>query len=164
MDNQSKRPAQVLQHIIPAKPGHPEVSGQHRPAQARDKQNQTKEETQIAERHNMTDNQTTPTSLLEVGDTHIQAAWSHPDSNTEIIGIYRFMEDDYSPHWVMDQPLRGPWSVVKDGKVTQDTSIAKQAFKDTAYHAMALLLCLSTEGTCQTKQAWAKEGGIVYDM
>lgn len=114
------------------------------------------------ERHTM--NQTTPTSLLEVGDTYIQASWSHPDSSTEIIGIYQFLVEDGSPHWVMDQPLRGPWSIVKDGKVTQDTSIAKQAFQDTAYHAMALLLCLSAEGVKATKQAWAKEGGIVYDM
>lgn len=112
----------------------------------------------------MKDNQTQPTSLLEVGDTYIQASWSHPESNTEIIGIYRFQEDEGSPHWVMDQPLRGPWSIVKDGKVIQDPSIAAQAFQDTAYHAMALLLCLSSEGIRKTKEAWAKRGGIVYDM
>lgn len=114
----------------------------------------------------MKDNQTKPTSLLEVGDTYIQASWSHPESSTEIIGIYRFQEDELnsSSHWVMDQPLRGPWSIVKEGKVTQDPSIAVQAFQDTAYHAMALLLCLSSDGIRKTKEAWAKRGGIVYDL
>lgn len=108
------------------------------------------------------DNKTKPVSLLEVGDNYVQASWSHPDSNTEIIGIYRFDTDTES--WVMDQPLRGPWSVIKGGVVVNDSSIAATAFMDASGHAMALFTLLRTDGVKIAKELWQKAGGTVYDL
>ena len=79
------------------------------------------------------ENKTTPKSLLEIGDDYVQATWQHPDSNTEIIGIYRYKEEG---QWVMDQPLRGPWTVSKDGEVYNDYKLSKEAFRDVSVHAM----------------------------
>ena len=106
-------------------------------------------------------NKTTPTSLLEVGDTYIQASWSHPEANTEIIAIFRYKGGG---QWVMGQPLRGPWPVCKDGLVFNDYNLSKEAFCDVSAHAMELFAKLQENGVHSTKQAWAKEGGIVYDM
>ena len=96
---------------------------------------------------------------MEVGDNYVQATWSHPDSSTEIIGIYRF-----DTEWKMDQPLRGPWSVVQGGEVVDDPTIAVEAFRDTSYHAMGLFRRLQTDGVSGAKAAWAAEGGTVYDL
>lgn len=104
-------------------------------------------------------NKTKPVSLLEVGDNYVQASWSHPESSTEIIGIYKF-----NGTWQMDQPLRGPWSVVKGGEVVDDPTIAVEAFRDTSYHAMGLFRRLQADGVSGAKAAWSAEGGNVYDL
>jgi hypothetical protein len=104
---------------------------------------------------------TTPKSLLEIGDTYVQATWHHPDANTEIIAVYRYKGDG---QWVMDQPLRGPWTVSKDGEVFNDYSIAKEAFKSVSVHAMSLFARLQEEGVQVAKNAWSAEGGTVYDL
>ena len=105
---------------------------------------------------------TKPVSLLEVGDTYVQATWTHPDSSTEIIGIYRFNSDTES--WSMDQPLRGPWSVVRGGEVVDDPNLAVEAFRDTSYHAMGLFRRLQMDGVMGAKASWAEAGGTVYDL
>lgn len=105
---------------------------------------------------------TQPVSLLEVGDEYVQATWRHPDSSTEIIGIYRF--NPATEAWQMDQPLRGPWSVVQGGEVVDNPNIAVEAFRDTSYHAMGLFRRLQTDGVSGAKAAWSAEGGNVYDL
>jgi hypothetical protein len=109
----------------------------------------------------MKDDKTTPKSLLEVGDEYVQATWHHPEANTEIIAIYRHKGEG---QWIMDQPLRGPWTVAKDGEVYNDYSIAKDAFSSVSVHAMALFARLQEDGVMGAKNAWSEEGGIVYDL
>jgi hypothetical protein len=109
----------------------------------------------------MKDDKTTPKSLLEIGDAYVQATWHHPEANTEIIAIYR---DKGDGQWVMDQPLRGPWTVSKDGEVYNDYRIAQDAFKSVSVHAMALFARLQEDGVQGAKNAWSEEGGTVYDL
>lgn len=108
------------------------------------------------------EDKTTPKSLLEIGDQYVQATWHHPEANTEIIAIYRYMVE--MRQWVMDQPLRGPWTVSKDGGVFNDYRIAQYAFKSVSVRAMTLFARLQEDGVQGTKNAWLNEGGIVYDM
>ena len=107
------------------------------------------------------EDKTTPKSLLEIGDEYVQATWHHPEANTEIIAIYRYKE---YLRWVLDQPLRGPWTVSKDGKVYNDYSIAKEAFRSVSVRAMALFAKLQEDGVQEAKDSWLKEGGTVYDL
>ena len=109
----------------------------------------------------MKDDKTTPKSLLEIGDAYVQATWHHPEANTEIIAIYR---DKGDGQWVMDQPLRGPWTVSKDGEVFNDYRIAQDALKSVSGHAMVLFSRLQEDGVQAGKDAWLKEGGTVYDL
>jgi hypothetical protein len=105
--------------------------------------------------------QTKPASLLEIGDQYVQATWNHPQSPTEIIGIFRL--NSRGQYWSMSQPLRGPWSVVVNGKVTNDHSAFQKAYRDTSVHAMALFEVLATQGPDAAKQRWEAEGGTIYD-
>ena len=107
------------------------------------------------------EDKTTPKSLLEIGDEYVQATWHHPEANTEIIAIYRHKGEG---QWVMDQPLRGPWTVYKEGEVYNDYSIAKDAFSSVSVHAMSLFARLQEDGVQAVKNAWSEEGGIVYDL
>lgn len=107
------------------------------------------------------EDKTTPKSLLEIGDQYVQATWHHPEANTEIIAIFRYKGDG---QWVMDQPLRGPWTVSKDGEVFNDYRIAQTAFKSVSVHAMALFAQLQEDGVQGAKDAWLTEGGTVYDL
>jgi hypothetical protein len=109
----------------------------------------------------MKDDKTTPKSLLEIGGEYVQATWHHPEANTEIIAIYRHKGDG---QWVMDQPLRGPWTVSKDGDVYNDYRIAKDAFNSVSVHAMSLFARLQEEGGQGVKNAWWDAGGTVYDL
>jgi hypothetical protein len=109
----------------------------------------------------MKDDQTTPKSLLEIGDEYVQATWHHPEANTEIIAIYRYKGDGL---WIMDQPLRGPWTVYKEGEVYNDYSIAKDAFKSVSVHAMGLFARLQEDGVQGAKDSWYDRGGTVYDL
>jgi hypothetical protein len=107
------------------------------------------------------EDKTTPKSLLEIGDQYVQATWAHPEANTEIIAIYR---DKGDGQWLMDQPLRGPWTVSKEGEVYNDYRIAKDAFRDVSVHAMGLFAKLQEDGVQGAKDAWAEAGGTVYDL
>jgi len=107
------------------------------------------------------EDKTTPKSLLEIGDQYVQATWHHPEANTEIIAIYR---DKGDGQWVMDQPLRGPWTVSKEGEVYNDYRIAKDAFRSVSVHAMALFAKLQEDGAIGAKDAWTETGGTVYDL
>ena len=109
----------------------------------------------------MKDDKTTPKSLLEIGDQYVQATWHHPEANTEIIAIYRDKDDG---QWIMDQPLRGPWTVAKDGEVFNDYNLSKGAFRDVSIHAMGLFSRLQEEGVSGAKNAWSEAGGTVYDL
>ena len=107
------------------------------------------------------EDKTTPKSLLEIGDAYVQATWHHPDANTEIIAIYRYKGDG---QWVMDQPLRGPWTVYKDGEVYNDYNLSKEAFNDVSVHAMGLFSKLQEDGVQGAKSTWTNRGGTVYDL
>ena len=107
------------------------------------------------------EDKTTPKSLLEIGDTYVQATWHHPEANTEIIAIYRYKGDG---QWVMDQPLRGPWTVSNDEEVYNDYRIAKDAFNSVSVHAMTLFAKLQEDGVQGVKDSWRMEGGTVYDL
>jgi len=109
----------------------------------------------------MKDDKTSPKSLLEIGDEYVQATWHHPEANTEIIAIYRYKGDGL---WIMDQPLRGPWTVYKEGEVYNDYSIAKDAFKSVSVHAMGLFARLQADGVQGAKDSWYDRGGTVYDL
>ena len=103
----------------------------------------------------------TPKSLLEIGDTYVQATWHHPAANTEIIAIYHH---NRAGQWVIEQPLRGPWTVSKNGEVYNDYRIAQDAFNSVAVHAMTLFARLQEEGSQGVKDSWLEEGGTVYDL
>ena len=107
------------------------------------------------------EDKTTPKSLLEIGDQYVQATWHHPEANTEIIAIFR---DKGDGQWLMDQPLRGPWTVSKEGEVYNDYRIAKDAFRSVSVHAMALFAKLQEDGAQGAKDAWTETGGTVYDL
>ena len=120
----------------------------------------TENQTNKTEKHTMED-KTTPKSLLEIGDQYVQATWHHPDANTEIIAIYRKKGDG---KWVMDQPLRGPWAVYKDGGVRNNYSISNEAFNDVSVHAMGLFSALQDDGIVLVKDEWVRAGGTVNDL
>jgi hypothetical protein len=109
----------------------------------------------------MKDDKTTPKSLLEIGDEYVQATWHHPEANTEILAIYR---QKLGGQWIMDQPLRGPWTVFNEGEVYNDYRIATDAFKCVSVHAMTLFAKLQEDGVQGVKDSWLAEGGTVYDL
>jgi hypothetical protein len=106
-------------------------------------------------------------TLLEIGDAYIQASWSHPQSNTDIIAIYRDVTPDNGKvDFVMDQPLRGPWSIhdpIANQTIT-DKSIAPDAYKECSALAMELFQDLNQLNLNQVKADWAKDLGTVYDL
>ena len=108
-----------------------------------------------------------PKSLLEVGDAYIQATWAHPQSNTDIIAIYiDVTPDNNKTDFVMDQPIRGPWSVhdPATNSTLTDMAIAPVAYQACASAAMKLFQDLNQLGLPTVKQEWADSGGIVYDL
>ena len=64
----------------------------------------------------------------------------------------------------MDQPLRGPWTVSKDGEVYNDYRIAQDAFNSVSVHAMTLFAKLQEDGVQGAKDSWLEVGGTVYDL
>jgi len=108
------------------------------------------------------ENKCKPASLLEIDDSYVQATWRHPQASTEIIGIYRLNPDEVS--WSLSQPIRGPWSVIRDGKVVNDHTNYTEAYNAASVHAMALFELLNNQGPSAVKQAWAVDGGTVYDL
>ena len=106
-------------------------------------------------------------TLLEIGDAYIQASWYHPQSNTDIIAIYRDVTpDNGKTDFVMYQPLRGPWSI-HDHATNQtitDKSIAPDAYKDCSALAMELFQDLNQLNLSQVKADWEKGLGTVYDL
>jgi hypothetical protein len=106
-------------------------------------------------------------TLLEIGDAYVQASWSHPQCNTEIIAIFRDLTpDNNKTDFVMDQPLRGPWSIhdpIANQTIT-DKSIAPDAYKECSALAMELFQDLNQLNLSQVKANWQKGLGTVYDL
>ena len=46
-------------------------------------------------------------NLLEINDAYLYVDWLSPNTDTQMIAIYRDVEKDGS--WVLEQ-FRGPWS------------------------------------------------------
>ena len=113
------------------------------------------------------ESQAKPEFLLEIGDHYIQANWSHPQSNTTVIAIFRDTTlDNDQEDFMMTQPLRGPWSLHDpiNNRTVTDISKAPQAYKDCSEAAMRLFQELNEEGVEQVKAAWEEKSGKVIDI
>jgi len=107
-------------------------------------------------------------SLLEIGDHYIQASWSHPESSTEIIAIYRDVtKDNGREDFVLAQPIRGPWSTwdAKTDSIVRDYEIAQNARAEASDQALRILDLLNQRegGILAAKKYWDSNRGIVYD-
>lgn len=101
-------------------------------------------------------------TLLEVGDSYVQANWNHPQAPSGIFAIYRL--NKRGNNWEMHQPARGPWSRMVNGKVVNEREKFSEAYKESAIAATAIFEDLRRIGIAAVKDEWDKAGGVVLDM
>jgi hypothetical protein len=99
-------------------------------------------------------------NLLEINDAYLYVDWLSPNTDTQMIAIYRDVEKDGS--WVLEQ-FRGPWSKMMSGYLV--TALSKVQGTEQLYHevkaaAMDVFMALNEEGIEKVKKDWA---GKVYD-
>ncbi|NDB65347.1 MAG: hypothetical protein EB165_05390 [Euryarchaeota archaeon] len=102
--------------------------------------------------------------LLEVGDKYVNACFTHHSANTQIICLFRDVSrNENNPHWVKDQPVRGPWTK-NMGNVTYTDGKELSDVRAEAIRAAEDMHCILKEkGVAALKEEWAAQGGTVYD-
>ena len=94
-------------------------------------------------------------NLLELKESYLYVDWLHPNTEHQMIAIFRDVEKDGT--WVLEQ-FRGPWSQMMSGYLV--TALSKvQGTQQAA--AMDIFMELNQNGLESVKEAWS---GTVYDF
>lgn len=99
-------------------------------------------------------------NLLEINDSYLYVDWLSPETDHQMIAIFRDLEKDGS--WVLEQ-FRGPWSKMMSGYLV--TALSKvqgtqQLYDEVKAAAMDVFMALNEEGLTKVKSDWS---GKVYD-
>ena len=99
-------------------------------------------------------------NLLEINDSYLYVDWLSPETDTQMIAIYRDVEKDGT--WVLEQ-FRGPWSKMISGYLM--TALSKndgtyKLYNEVKAAAMDVFMALNEEGLSKVKSDWT---GKVYD-
>tara|TARA_R100001086_G_scaffold125024_1_gene64545 strand:- start:58 stop:378 length:321 start_codon:yes stop_codon:yes gene_type:complete len=100
-------------------------------------------------------------NLLELKESYLYVDWLHPNTEHQMIAIFRDVEKDGT--WVLEQ-FRGPWSQMMSGYLV--TALSKvqgtqQLYDEVKAAAMDIFMELNQNGLESVKEAWA---GTVYDF
>lgn len=102
--------------------------------------------------------------LLEVGDKYVNACFTHHSANTQIICLFRDVSrNENNPHWVKDQPVRGPWTKSHSGVTYTDGKELADVRTEAIKAAEEMHCILKEKGVDALKENWAAQGGTVYD-
>jgi hypothetical protein len=99
-------------------------------------------------------------NLLEINDSYLYVDWLSPETDHQMIAIFRDLEKDGS--WVLEQ-FRGPWSKMMSGYLVTALSKAQgtqQLYDEVKAAAMDVFMALNEEGITKVKSDWS---GKVYD-
>ena len=102
--------------------------------------------------------------LLEVGDKYVNACFTHHSANTQIICLFRDVSrTEGNPHWVKDQPVRGPWTKSHANVTYTDAKELVDVRTEAVKAAEEMHCILKEKGVAALKENWASQGGTVYD-
>ena len=102
--------------------------------------------------------------LLEVGDKYVNACFTHHSANTQIICLFRDVSrTEGNPHWVKDQPVRGPWTKSHANVTYTDAKELVDVRTEAVRAAEEMHCILKEKGVDALKENWASQGGTVYD-
>lgn len=99
-------------------------------------------------------------NLLEINDSYLYVDWLSPETDHQMIAIFRDLEKDGS--WVLEQ-FRGPWSKMMSGYLVTALSKSQgtqQLYDEVKAAAMDVFMALNEEGITKVKSDWS---GKVYD-
>lgn len=105
-----------------------------------------------------------PDYLLEVGDKYVTMCFTHHSASTQIIALFRDASlFEGNPHWVKDQPVRGPWTKLMGSTVATDAKELPEVRFEAIKMAEEAHCILKEKGIGALKENWAAQGGTVYD-